>query len=317
MTDYAALAADRDPQAVKAAVNLAAVVMHAGIDLEPLDARLVGLCPFHVDSAPSFAVWRWADTGGWACGCWACGFGPGDVFDFLKALHQCSFGEAISHAVELRDMDLPEPEMPDPVKAIAAYDLGSLLRYASGSETLVEALVQGRGIDLTPDWLTEEWGLVGGDTEVLVPHYDADSRLIGVKRRWPPSWTPVAARGSNFSALYGTWRDRRRAHVILCEGESDAWSVSSWFPETDVLALPAGAAARPSQTWTGQLTGRTVYLLFDADRAGREATSRWAEALADCTVLAVELPDGQDATSAGQSVVQLAVEDGIVLSDAT
>ena len=106
MTDYGALAAtalENDPATLRRSVNLAAVLQADGVQLEPNGSgRLVGRCPFHADTAPSFAVWRWPD-GSWACGCWSCGFSRGDVLDYLQARHGVGFHQAIQLAIQLRD----------------------------------------------------------------------------------------------------------------------------------------------------------------------------------------------------------------------
>ena len=67
MVNYGALAAGMpDVGALKRSVNLAGVVMADGVALEPDgEGRLLGLCPFHLDSSPSFSCWMWPD-GAWA-----------------------------------------------------------------------------------------------------------------------------------------------------------------------------------------------------------------------------------------------------------
>ena len=81
--NYGSLLNDSDPHALKGQVSLAAVVQAHGVELRPLGERLVGQCPFHEDSDPSFAVWKIEDDVE-LCGCWVCDFRPGDVYDFLR-----------------------------------------------------------------------------------------------------------------------------------------------------------------------------------------------------------------------------------------
>lgn len=51
---------------------------------------LMGICPFHEEKTPSFAIYR--STNSWYC--FACGEG-GDVINFYSKLHNCSFTEAV------------------------------------------------------------------------------------------------------------------------------------------------------------------------------------------------------------------------------
>lgn len=311
--DYAALAANHDPKAVKGAVNLAGVMLAYGINLETNDdGRLVGLCPFHDDERPSFAVWRWYDSDEWACGCWACDFGPGDLFDFLRRWHDCDFRTAMARALELRDGELPEA--PDvPVNDGPAPDFGRMFENAHDTGAVVDLLNE-RNIHVPADWLCEEFRVRANGDTVLVPHFAQTGELTGIKRRWAAAgWTPIAAKGSRLDDLYGVWRTRNRPEIIVCEGESDTWTVAKLFAEQplDVVGLPSGVSTKPRDSWVDFLRGRDVVLLFDADRAGREGVGRWLAALsgtARSTRVAC-LPDGTDASSAGPVTTRQAVDE--------
>jgi len=55
-----------------------------------------------------------------------------------------------------------------------------------------------------------------------------------------------------------------------------------------------------------RLAGRTVFLAFDADMAGRIAEARWREALLpESAVVTVPLPDGEDVLSCGIPILDL------------
>ena len=125
-TNYVELARVNKLAAIKAEINLAAVVLAYGVDLEPAgEGRLVGECPFHDDQSPSFAVWKWPEDGAWCCGCWSCGFHTGDVFDFLQKWHGVGFRQAVKLASRLRNLD-DSPGAPLPsVSSGPAPDLRS------------------------------------------------------------------------------------------------------------------------------------------------------------------------------------------------
>lgn len=306
-----------DPAEVKAEVDLALVVLDSGVDLEPSGERLVGFCPFHPDMrTPNFAVWRWPD-GAWACGCHACtpfpgGRNVGDLFDYLQAINGLSFHQAVSKAAEYLGADsegLPVPE----VRSSPPPDLQRMLRQASKRHGgLLEDLLRDRGVHVPADWLRGEWDVADGSGDVLVPHFDEIGNVTAIKRRQQEDgWEKRCVPGSSLSHLYGEWRDMDQDWVYLCEGESDTWTVSYIFDgqPVDVLGLPSGAAATPRSDWLDLLADRFVVLLFDADRAGRDAIERWSAALADvgATVFVAELPDGLDCTQAGADEIKKAI----------
>ena len=324
MPDYGAAAAERDPRAVKASTDLSQVVQALGTELvDNGDGRLVGLCPFHEDGEPSFAVWQWPD-GVWACGCWSCGFGPGDLFDFLMKRESLSFGAAIARVGELKRIGMAD------VEAIAtgtreqfAGELwGTILHNARGRKA-VKALLAAREIAAPVDWVMGEWGVRGVMGEVLVPHYAADqshsppacsaslttSPLTGVKRRHPSDgWVPRAVTGSDLSNLYGAWRGPRvPVGTLLCEGESDTWTASWYYRDSQwrVLGLPAGAGARPRKDWVDMLRRAPLVLVPDNDAAGRAAAESWCRVI-PLTAVAV-LPGGTDVNSAGEAAVRTAI----------
>jgi len=332
VTNYGALAAtaaNRDPRRVKESTDLATVAMACGVDLEPDgNGRLVGLCPLHDDTRPSFAVWEY--EGAQWCGCFACAFGTGDLFDFLMAVHGCTFGDALRLAVALRDGDTL-PDAPDVGSTRAssgpASDMASLLACASGdTHGLITRLLCERRIRVPVDWLMREFGVTASRREVLIPHFDIGGKLVALKHRAPrDGWQTRSVQGSHLDALYGIWRYRyseRDADVVVCEGESDTWSVARFTNYgrcvPDVVGLPSGVAAQPHQSWLEWLRGRRVTLLFDGDHAGRSGAQRWAEALTGvaASVRVGHLPDGQDCTEAGPVAVRLALvevtgEDGL------
>jgi hypothetical protein len=69
------------------------------VDLKPTDSGAVGLCPFHDDHHPSFAVN--ADGDYWCC---FAGCGGGSIVDFWMKWRGCDFKTAVA---ELAKMILP------------------------------------------------------------------------------------------------------------------------------------------------------------------------------------------------------------------
>jgi DNA primase len=306
---------------VKEGVDLSALVLSYGVELTPVSGgeKLIGLCPFHDDTVPSFTVW-WDDSRGWSCGCWACPFGPTDLFGFIMEWEQCTFSAALAKAINIDTDDLPEPPPINTESVIrATVSLGNIL--ARGTETAaVGDLLVARHIPVSPEWVEDEFGVCADGGTVLIPHWAYTGEgssslfpdLIGIKRRAEyMGWKSVAARGSEFSHLYGSWRYSGcdPETVILCEGESDTWTVSYIFRNLDhtvVVGLPCGVSAAPREEWRNFIGDRDVILLFDADNAGRSGADRWVDVLPNATWVAV-LPADTDASSAGREAVGTAV----------
>lgn len=93
-----------DVEAVRDATDLVALVTEH-IRLEPKGREHVGLCPFHDDSRPSFAVVTHLNTPFYKC--FACG-ASGDCFTFLQKHLNWSFPEALQHLAEKAGITLAQ-----------------------------------------------------------------------------------------------------------------------------------------------------------------------------------------------------------------
>ena len=286
-----------DKDAIKTGLPLEWVLGRAGVSLEPdQTGRLIGLCPFHQDNNPSFAVFgEQMDV----AGCWTCGFRQGDVFDVIMRLSSVRFSEALNIASRLLDefralpsgswrpmagAVAPKPKA-DPADLTAqAY---SAWENAAQDQSALRRLIHEKQqtcpgwAPITAEFLRTRWYVgVNDDWTVVVPHLHLEDdgqspRVYGLKTRTARSHLYAKA-GSDLSALYGEWRDRGLDKVALCEGESDAWCADARLDTMiwDVLALPSGAHALPKPEWIDRLANRDVVLCFDGDQAGREATRR-------------------------------------------
>jgi DNA primase len=81
--------------------------------------ELKGLCPFHKEKTPSFSV----NSAKGVFICHGCGVG-GDVFEFGRILHQCSFQKSVEILAKRAGIQLkgfePSPELVAKVSAIRA-----------------------------------------------------------------------------------------------------------------------------------------------------------------------------------------------------
>jgi DNA primase len=89
------------------------------VQLRRSGVELVGRCPFHADKTPSFYV----RPGKQAFHCFGCGAG-GDVFEFVRLLHHCSFRESVEILATRAGIRIngfrPSPELAAKVSALKA-----------------------------------------------------------------------------------------------------------------------------------------------------------------------------------------------------
>lgn len=265
-----------------------------------IDAENQGICPFHDDTRPSFAVFE-SEDGVERAGCWACGW-RGDVFDIIRAARSCSFKESVEIAKGYIGQQIKARR----IKTTTFRDFSeeyrrSLEAYALDPAPVVN-FIRAKGYAWDAEWLNANWGIGVaaslGQGSIMIPHFDELMRCVGFKHR--TAYTPpISASGSRFPCLYGMWRDNGSLPVVLTEGESDTWAVSWFVPEVIALGLPTGAGTPLRSEWLQYLSGRDVTVCFDGDDPGRSAAARWAAAL---PVRVVELSEGDDCVALGSNI---------------
>src|SRR5579884_576807 len=87
---------------VRAAADIVKVVGEY-VQLRKAGANMMGLCPFHQEKTPSFAV----HPGKQIYHCFGCGAG-GDVFKFVMEMDKVSFPEAVRAVAERCGIPMPE-----------------------------------------------------------------------------------------------------------------------------------------------------------------------------------------------------------------
>lgn len=304
---------------------------------EGRDYRMTCPNPDHDGPTPrmsGFRSNRYGEVGTWKWICYSCGWPkpetnigsespkPGDNIEVVQALRGVTFQEAIDYLCDLADRDPPDP-LPPPAttERQRAEERAHLQdRYdgaAADTPSSVRAIRRfcaSKGMEARAGWAQRVWQLQGEqDGTVLFPYWaragggEGQRSLVGLVRRSPyDGYLPRMVSGSQGSgAFFGEHLDAGHEKVVLTEGETDTLAVSWWFRRlaVDVLGV-RHAGATPDSRMIERLTGRTVYLLMDADEAGRQTAQVWTEVLADaCTVKVADLPDGMDAREAGRETV--------------
>ena len=312
-----------DLNELKARVSLGDVVEAAGVRLLGRGRVRQGVCPFHEESAPSFTVYD--DSSRFYC--FGCGAG-GDVLDFVQRTEGLTLPEAIRRLDGGTFVTTKRPRAavgvaraePAPVPERDPALLGSAMRFyirAMLRSPLAREYLASRGIGFdaaarlglgyAPGHGLREYlrsARYGGDrtrasglfTErgerfagmVVVP--DVIGGRVGwlVGRAIEPGVTP------RFQALPGSkpvlGLDRlgtTHDAIVLVEGLFDWLTLAQW-------SIPACAAlgTQGMERVASALKGRPrVFLAFDSDEAGREATQRLQELLGP-RAAPVELPKG-------------------------
>ena len=291
------------------------VELHVHFEEQP-DGKLVALCPFHEDKNPSFDIF--GDNMD-RVGCWSCGW-QGDAFDVIQATRECSFVEALSIGEDILKEQVAPAQRNAPRRTAqpSREDLRITARasYRNALDDLspLEFFVLRKHLNISAESLRDDWYVgvasYAGIGTILIPHLGIDRAFLGYKIRTVDTPT-ISARGSKFTEMYGTWRDRGYKSVILCEGESDTWACSDWFGDkADVFGLPTGAQTRIKAEWLKRLHNRNVFLMFDGDEAGRSAGEKWMQSLPiGVQGVRVDLPDGEDCVSAGRDTLRQLMEE--------
>src|SRR6201984_1321387 len=92
------------------------------VRLKKSGANFTGLCPFHAEKSPSFAVHPTKQI----YHCFGCGVG-GDVFKFVMELDKCAFPEAIRIVAEKCGIAIPKPRERSPEERVENQQRGALV----------------------------------------------------------------------------------------------------------------------------------------------------------------------------------------------
>ena len=318
------VAATVDIPTLKARHPLGDTVEASGVSLRGRGRVRQGFCPFHDETEGSFTVY--ADTERWYC--FGCGLG-GDVLDFIRRVDNLSLPEAIARldgspglapvsAIRPAGTRRPKsaalpPRDPTLLTAAARFYAGNLRRHPEAREYLASrgtgpGAAAGLGLGYAPgrglrqaleslgfsekrirdSGLFMERGSERFAGMIVVP--DVSGGMV----RWLAGRVIDPGSRPRFQALPGPKPVLGLGRLgpappwaVVAEGLFDWLTLSGW-------GLPA-CAALGTQGWervAAALRGcPRVFLAFDNDDAGREATER-LRTLLGRRAAAVALPEG-------------------------
>lgn len=246
--------------------------------------NLVGLCPFHEDSEPSFKITLAGEKAGLFY-CFGCG-AAGSVIDFVKQSENLvTDREAIERSAELLGITgaAPPPrKRPAPQKAptpskslsvkiaekchdvlLAPKNEKHLLRFLD-ARALSREIIEAAQIGFDGDRYT-------------IPVYDQTGELLDIRKYklaskqykmlpWEAKDEKKGIPGTGSVKIFGWQHVKDEQTVVLAEGELDALALVD-------RSIPAFAVTNGAGNWPGEppdLSGKTIYLCGDADNAGRK-----------------------------------------------
>lgn len=260
-------------------------------------ATLVGLCPFHMEHTPSFAVYPDEQR----FHCFGCG-AHGDIFDFLQAQEGLDIRAAAerltggnfpvmseARVAELRARQARFEAEQAERRKLAADQMR--LRWAGADPTYSShPYLSAKGIKPNGTRLDRE--------HILVPLFDAAGELTSLQSIDPAGHKlfeaelPVA--GSAF--VMGTPIPMAKAPVLVCEGFATGASLHEATGRTVVVTFNAGNLSKVAERLVAAFPKTRWIVAGDDDRhkapnVGREAAGKAAEVLR-CEAAFPVFPEG-------------------------
>jgi len=236
----------------------------------------------------------------------------GDPVDLIRELQGVTFADAVDRLAGGIDLTIDRQTQPEPETDYTAWQdrARAFLEYAQSklkpegidylaSRGIDQITAWGSGLGWNPEPITDRgsrWGLdscIHLGAGLVIPHKHSD-QITAINIRTDQGYRIV--KGSRLV------RDGRRSiykpivwpvkgKVILFEGELDA--LAAWQALTDptvgIGAIPAG-----NLTSIDHLQDREVWVCFDNDQAGKEATTKAADMGASVITLPDQFKDFND-----------------------
>jgi len=238
------------------------------------DGWMMGLCPFHRDTSPSFAFN--VQHLGWAC---FAGCGKGDVWDFITITSGRTFKEAITDMGD--ELGIKRPGSADfvnrpPIKrdAIEAHEKelweskkASLLDYLRNDRGLADETIKLRRIG----WSSKK-------KRYVIPVFDEKGVCWNLRLYSPTAKAKMINHRTNTirygkpARLYGLelLAKDKSDFAMITEGEFD----SMLAVQFGIMAVSGTHGCGTfNEKWVGHFKGKKVALFYDQDEEGKRAVN--------------------------------------------
>ncbi|TRZ76376.1 MAG: toprim domain-containing protein [Deltaproteobacteria bacterium] len=312
---------------IKESVTFEQVLDRYGLQLKPAKGKeLLGLCPFHEDTKPSFRV----NTEKRVFHCFGCG-AKGNVLDFVARKENVPIKKAAllvsewfgtgEREIEAPSANLRPTEAPKRAETshIEPIEPNKPLTFTLKLKPEHPYLGQ-RGIE--PE-LAQHFGIGFCDRglmrdRVAIPIHDVDGQLVAYAGRWVSGKLPEGEEKYKLPpgfkkslVLYNLNRVKGKSRLVLVEGFFSVLRLHKLG--IDAVALMGRTLSVEQEKLLVESGVRYLTLLLDGDPPGRQAQAELLPRLANkFHVLSVELPEGTDPDTVEESALMdlLATERG-------
>jgi len=308
-----------DFKAVKASVTFEEVLAHYGIQLKPArGGELLGLCPFHEDTKPSFRV----NVEKKVFHCFGCD-AKGNVLDFVARKE----GVTIKKAAELvsewfgvgkretasPSRDLSPSESLKKAETVPAEPLepNKPLTFTLKLEPDHPYLRQ-RGIE--PE-VAQHFGIGFCSRglmkdRIAIPIHDAEGQLVAYAGRWVGGDLPEGEEKYKLPpgfkkslVLYNLHRVKGERSLVVVEGFFSVMRLHKLG--VPAVALMGRSLSQEQEKLLVESGVKALTLMLDGDPPGREAQAGLLQRLARrFSVRAVDLPEGAEPDTVDESVLR-------------
>lgn len=228
---------------------------------------LLGLCPFHHESNPSFSVDL--KTGKWNC------FTEGESGNFITfyaKLHNIDTGTAYKEILEKYGVSREAPKKEPKKNSGSGLGSYSLEQYSKDKQLPADFLRDICRTSTGKDW--------DGTTFLRISYADTNGQEITYRKRYAKKEFRWRTGSAGKIHLYGEWRlesIRAAGWAILVEGESDTQSL--WYMGLPAIGVAGATLFKPEQVEL--LQGLKLYVHKEPDQGGDTFTAKIYKCLRD------------------------------------